>query len=141
MPMYPGTELKNISIHAPRVGSDHNFTLPMEDFYNFNPRSPCGERRVYTWNPRNASIFQSTLPVWGATMTINGETLRFVISIHAPRVGSDNKSLRHRHQPNDFNPRSPCGERLILQKHSICPNTFQSTLPVWGATSSRFCPC
>ncbi len=57
-------------------------------------------------------LFQSTLPVWGATAEgyeVDGDT---GISIHAPRVGSD---LRHRP-----------GRDLRFQ--------FQSTLPVWGAT-------
>ena len=82
-----------------------------------------------------AAEFQSTLPVWGATV---GDQLKLkqegyfnprspcgerhvdqcsfgfdiVISIHAPRVGSDNQSLNKRARGTDFNPRSPCGERL-----------------------------
>ena len=36
--------------------------------------------------------FQSTLPVWGATNIIKTKWLRKLeISIHAPRVGSDSK--------------------------------------------------
>ena len=35
------------------------------------------------------AIFQSTLPVWGATNTSDGLTVAALISIHAPRVGSD----------------------------------------------------
>ena len=35
---------ESISIHAPRVGSDGNeVRANLEQFY-FNPRSPCGER-------------------------------------------------------------------------------------------------
>ena len=35
------------------------------------------------------AIFQSTLPVWGATI-FDGQNYRVMtISIHAPRVGSD----------------------------------------------------
>ena len=36
----------SISIHAPRVGSDENPVGFMNTAYNFNPRSPCGERPV-----------------------------------------------------------------------------------------------
>ena len=37
----------------------------------------------------------------------------FVISIHAPRVGSDeNQVAEERAEQEHFNPRSPCGERL-----------------------------
>ena len=56
------------------------------------------------------------------------------ISIHAPRVGSDVVSpIRYPPQKN-FNPRSPRGERLndfFGYAHSA---VFQSTLPAWGAT-------
>ena len=34
-----------------------------------------------------------------------------MISIHAPRVGSDGVSARFSHRHANFNPRSPCGER------------------------------
>ena len=59
----------------------------------FNPRSPCGERHDYK------------------QMTADGT----IISIHAPRVGSDL-------QLGSFSGRSPL---------------FQSTLPVWGATKNQ----
>ena len=60
-------------------------------------------------------VFQSTLPVRGATggnLTVYGYAL---ISIHAPREGSD----------------------LHLQAPSYAQFRFQSTLPVRGATYSR----
>ena len=37
----------------------------------------------------DTQIFQSTLPVWGATVDQKDERIRDLISIHAPRVGSD----------------------------------------------------
>ena len=84
------TSFSLISIHAPRVGSDSTRTLHCTDGTDFNPRSPCGERRYVTdvsksvshdFNPRSPCgerptsvrvanvivVFQSTLPVWGAT--------------------------------------------------------------------------
>ena len=100
---------------------------------NFNPRSPCGERPTGYWSCTAARIFQSTLPVWGATLPLGllslllgfqstlpvwGATYRpgiesglGVISIHAPRVGSDPGHFHGGGRPLDFNPRSPCGER------------------------------
>ena len=79
------------------------------------------------------------------------------ISIHAPRVGSDPNALEIALTLNDFNPRSPCGERLhndfasckdesisihaprvgsdVTRRDSLKKRRiFQSTLPVWGAT-------
>ena len=34
-------------------------------------------------------MFQSTRPVWGATITRVGVRVRVLVSIHAPRVGRD----------------------------------------------------
>ena len=56
--------------------------------------------------------FQSTLPVWGATDPMVAEGEKAVISIHAPRVGSDLQTIVAVATHEDFNPRSPCGERL-----------------------------
>ena len=56
---------------------------------NFNPRSPCGERLIFLNSFLWLRIFQSTLPVWGATPVIKPWIFMWVISIHAPRVGSD----------------------------------------------------
>ena len=64
-----------------------------------------------------------------------------VISIHAPRVGSDPQTaLWSRWSLADFNPRSPCGERLDDSEKSNGLPRFQSTLPVWGATSGSASP-
>ena len=61
-------------------------TFPGSYFY---PRSPRGERLKGTSLMRRQMPFLSTLPAWGATQRIMGEYLHILISIHAPRVGSD----------------------------------------------------
>ena len=60
-----------------------------------------------------AQAFQSTLPVGGATTvpTLSDGWIR--ISIHAPRGGSDPRRLKSLITRSDFNPRSPWGERLM----------------------------
>ena len=59
---------RDISIHAPRMGSDRTFLFTGRTALNFNPRSPHGERlRAAGLNPI-LSAFQSTLPAWGATL-------------------------------------------------------------------------
>ena len=58
----------------------------------FNPRSPCGERQPKHLSKYKQRLFQSTLPVWGATVTSSNMSSAITISIHAPRVGSDNSS-------------------------------------------------
>ena len=103
----------------------------------FNPRSPHGERRETvpksSWATRR---FQSTLPARGATATYiinmyanrnfnprspHGERHKSavkcynfsIISIHAPRTGSDEAMHFTQSAPVYFNPRSPHGERRL----------------------------
>ena len=105
---------KDISIHAPRGGSDLidadsqcNLTISIHA-----PRGGSDARR-----------YRCTR--WGS------------ISIHAPRGGSDLvyglRLSNHRH----FNPRSPWGERLLTVHTMAVFEEFQSTLPVGGATLCR----
>ena len=124
----------NISIHAPRGGSDDLLEPEKEEHAYFNPRSPWGERRLTTYNFCGHRLFQSTLPVGGATLDALHSNVCFtyfnprspwgerpadkvvvekpaVISIHAPRGGSDNFSRIAKIVTNNFNPRSPWGER------------------------------
>ena len=125
-----------ISIHAPRVGSDVAIKTIFYGKHDFNPRSPCGERRISAQALTQPVLFQSTLPVWGATyvrpaplpissfqstLPVWGATKKektvqdvFDISIHAPRVGSDRNGYWWSYWRLDFNPRSPCGERLLI---------------------------
>ena len=73
--------------------------------------------------------------MWGATLDILRLTIRTKISIHAPRVGSDSARTYFDNLPEDFNPRSPCGERPGSDIYVVRKLVkFQSTLPVWGAT-------
>ena len=66
---------------------------PMRQWLYFNPRSPCGERLMDAFSNAAMVIFQSTLPVWGATIRHGGGLHRVHISIHAPRVGSDDNRV------------------------------------------------
>ena len=63
-------EVKHISIHAPRTGSDDDLVT-----------------RMYAYGK-----FQSTLPARGATQGFKFRGIDDVISIHAPRTGSDQEA-------------------------------------------------
>ena len=86
-------------------------TLRIRQNHDFNPRSPWGERPFPIDYKGNADVFQSTLPVGGAT----GEDIEYPewveISIHAPRGGSDSALGSCGTGRIHFNPRSPWGER------------------------------
>ena len=57
------------------------------------------------------------------------------ISIHAPRVGRDKASSSIAPEVSYFNPRAPCGARPNKCPIKDHPMPFQSTRPVWGATT------
>ena len=83
-----------ISIHAPREGSDPIHCAVQSDVWNFNPRSPRGERRAAAMRFEVGRIFQSTLPARGATAMMAIAPASSLISIHAPREGSDIRRLQ-----------------------------------------------
>ena len=104
---------------------------------NFNPRSPWGERPIFSASPLGTFLFQSTLPVGGAT---GGTVKRHEgcnISIHAPRGGSDIARYCNIFNELHFNPRSPWGSDPLRKLRSVPPLQFQSTLPVGGATARK----
>ena len=83
------TRIVDISIHAPRGGSDVLPRIMAEVFISF----------------------QSTLPAGGATLVLCRMADIDTISIHAPRGGSDCSGRHSKLSSKDFNPRSPRGER------------------------------
>ena len=124
----------NISIHAPRGGSDNRArdmyissltfqsTLPVGGATrsgrrgrpgngDFNPRSPWGERLAKGGKLVEAKYFNPRSP-WG----------------ERPSIIDEGGNL------NDFNPRSPWGERQHGVNAHDQGDQFQSTLPVGGAT-------
>ena len=79
-------------------------------------------------------VFQSTLPLRGATHPQTDSRALLAISIHAPLTGSDPRRSGGRRLLRHFNPRSPYGERLVLNGPTLNGFKFQSTLPLRGAT-------
>ena len=59
---------REISIHTPRVGSDHLLGIPtgLIKISIHTPRVGSDER--WEQKPSSQHQFQSTLPVWGATV-------------------------------------------------------------------------
>ena len=107
-----------ISIHAPRAGSDQGCTQSLCTAWYFNPRSPCGERRV-------GSVVITGVPF---------------ISIHAPRAGSDARTKNALCDTDDFNPRSPCGERqqyIVLLQAQSAIYTQSAILSIVNAIKGR----
>ena len=104
-----------ISIHAPRTGSDPWFVPTVDSAVEISIHAP-----------RTGSD----------SMTAE-EAARLAISIHAPRTGSDIQQQRGRSLHQHFNPRSPHGERRMQIWGIDRPTRFQSTLPARGATGKE----
>ena len=126
---------------------------------HFYPRSPRGERPASGLHRPDFVEFLSTLPARGATTCWTTSTRHSIISIHAPREGSDSPGRPAHGPPGDFYPRSPRGERrdqhmIAARKQYFYPRSprgerrtdgqyyaitaeFLSTLPARGATIWR----
>ena len=152
----------DISIHAPRMGSDCCARCSACSNTDFNPRSPDGERQVGDAAALFEDAFQSTLPGWGATYTAVCLGVSPYISIHAPRMGSDGHHGPLHQQPRKISIHAPrmgsdaqtfrrYDAENIISIHAprmgsdfaFCHgpslvSIFQSTLPGWGATTA--CP-
>ncbi len=101
----------------------------------FNPRSPQGERPA----PRSilaiVTLISIHAPRRGSDKpTINNFESYVLISIHAPRRGSDVSDRADFFADCYFNPRSPQGERRQHRRGQRHQGQFQSTLPAGGAT-------
>ena len=123
-----------ISIHAPRMGCDPQAARCRSVCTHFNPRTPYGVRLKKTCMRQSRLSFQSTHPVWGATLAVINAFCAVCISIHAPRMGCDRFAPRSLSATLHFNPRTPYGVRPALGDMLQVSEEFQSTHPVWGAT-------
>ena len=104
--------LDGISIHAPRTGSDQPSCRPRRSWHSISIHAPrTGSDPPFDYNRINAYI-----------------------SIHAPRTGSDSAPAFAPDAAEYFNPRSPHGERPEDDIEDSRLWVFQSTLPARGAT-------
>ena len=102
---------------------------------DFNPRSPCGERRFELAGAARDAGISIHAPRVGSD--VKNEIIPFqqLISIHAPRVGSDMPTNFIKVFFVIFQSTLPVwGATGIVRVKYIVIRTFQSTLPVWGAT-------
>ena len=102
---------------------------------HFNPRTPCGVRRRPSLLLAQPFQFQSTHPMRGATKIRIKNKLGFRLfqSTH-PMRGATFSMSPSVHSQGDFNPRTPCGVRLLTPEPMYSFLTFQSTHPMRGAT-------
>mgnify|MGYP006914562963 CR=1 FL=1 len=103
---------------------------------NFNPRSPHGERPQSVRCSLRATNFNPRSPHGERPFRHRVRATQHLISIHAPRTGSDVCHVVRQPAAQYFNPRSPHGERQHDAQGGVSASAFQSTLPARGATQS-----
>ena len=132
----------------------------MQASSNFNPRSPHGERPAaltatvssgefqstlpargateFDFTDIYTAEFQSTLPARGATCSTSLISWAVMISIHAPRTGSDAILSQPSSLLIDISIHAPRtgSDALWICTFYPCASLFQSTLPARGATDA-----
>ena len=128
----------DISIHAPHMGRDrgHAGDEQLEKQY-FNPRAPYGARHPLYTALRHRILFQSTRPIWGATVRITLAGRDYIeFQSTRPIWGATQVDRAGDVRRKNFNPRAPYGARHGRKEWEIGVSPFQSTRPIWGATSN-----
>ena len=133
-----------ISIHALLAESDAPWPARLASRAYFYPRSPCGERQPPVQAHRQKTVFLSTLSlrratpvreiiqwegIFLSTLSLRRATadrvafqLGVLISIHALLAESDECVCGRNGTPQNFYPRSPCGERPAGDNHRAVLN-------------------
>ncbi len=124
-----------VSIHALLAECDAGLPGPGSGKICFNPRTPCGVRRIPPCGPASRPQFQSTHSLRSATLPaprdrhprgvsihallaecdlqhLQSARRPFNVSIHALLAECDTKHCLVAQEKKCFNPRTPCGVRL-----------------------------
>ena len=132
----PARGNSEISIHAPRGGSDTTGRSSQIYRRNFNPRSPWGERLSSVIIYHTSIVFQSTLPVGGATVRLSPLSASFLSRFQSTLpVGGATSCCKAPGGPRLFQSTLPVGGATYACRGQVWIPKFQSTLPVGGATS------
>ena len=126
-----------ISIHAPLAGCDSHALGILRSMVYFNPRTPCGMRLAGLPSRRCMPLFQSTHPLRGATSLSEYVPTPSIFQSTHPLRGATASMRSTSISPINFNPRTPCGVRLMNERVNITLEGFQSTHPLRGATDSK----
>ena len=105
--------------------------------WNFNPRSPHGERLLEQTREIKVTAISIHAPRTGSDRYAIEDILRLQISIHAPRTGSDVRKLKALTRDEfAFQSTLPARGATSTSRIYLLYWSFQSTLPARGATVS-----
>ena len=157
--------LCGVSIHALLVECDRIHRANQRDAERFNPRTPCGVRRVLDCARYLFLWFQSTHSLWSATFAKWIVSPEILVSIHALLVECDGTAKRTSKRQKKFQSTHSLWSATVLA--SLCrllPNVsihallvecdslpplqlfllslmFQSTHSLWSATAPDLIHC
>ena len=126
----------DISTHAPLAGRDNSACWLVSKSRDFNPRAPCGARRMAQETKARPGLISTHAPLAGRDCLRQRRTLVLVlisthaplagrdscanysyasiyISTHAPLAGRDPVICSSCRRASYFNPRAPCGARRL----------------------------
>ena len=124
----------SISIHTPLAGSDGTARPWSRPCGNFNPHSPCGERRGRRSSCLPSSYFNPHSPCGERQYAYRHPSVKVEISIHTPLAGSDEAGAAVLVKADVISIHTPLAgsDSLLCGRYQY--NKFQSTLPLRGAT-------
>ena len=124
----------NISIHAPHAGCDRRCAMRRYDLRHFNPRTPCGVRRVSSRSTaRNSPYFNPRTP---CGVRLSGQYRRLQagrISIHAPHAGCDLGEKNER-RITDISIHAPARGATQIDMYQNTATSISIHAPARGAT-------
>ncbi len=123
-----------VSIHALLAECDGKNGRTLRRMFGFNPRTPCGVRPGLVDIEQMVKEFQSTHSLRSATSDFIGQLFPFWVSIHALLAECDPQFAIIANFFSCFNPRTPCGVRLIQVCFQHGMDLFQSTHSLRSAT-------
>ena len=100
---------------------------------DFNPRAPCGARRVARAVPCCTARISTHAPLAGRDERhhmINVK--RYAISTHAPLAGRDAKALNQVTRPKPFQPTRPLRGATRDRRHNFAEPTISTHAPLAG---------
>ena len=147
---------RSVSTHAPLAGSDatskkfrailESFqpTLPLRgateagrieglDIRVSTPAPLAGSDATVRLSTLSSSGFQPTLPLRGATKSRAANSMAIVFQPTLPLRGATRRATALRPRRTSFNPRSPCGERHEVGRHSLIVPCVSTHAPLAGS--------
>ena len=126
-----------VSIHAPHAGRDVTGRGQSPRRTSFNPRAPCGARRVRLHDRTQFRLVSIHAPHAGRDARHLHCRADGRVSIHAPHAGRDASSRERRSSARVSIHAPHAGRDARDRRRLIADRRFQSTRPMRGATDAR----